>query len=47
MDVNVTPDKRQIFLEGERLLLAILKVGFFSLDIFHSLGESNQDNYNG
>ncbi|CAL1528442.1 unnamed protein product [Lymnaea stagnalis] len=25
VDVNVTPDKRQIFMEGERLLLAVLK----------------------
>lgn len=26
VDVNVTPDKRQIFVEGEQILLATLKV---------------------
>ena len=26
VDVNVTPDKRQIFVEGERHLLAVIKV---------------------
>ena len=26
VDVNVTPDKRQVFLEHEKLLLAIIKV---------------------
>lgn len=29
VDVNVTPDKRQIFVQNEKLLLATLKVGFF------------------
>ncbi|PVD37839.1 hypothetical protein C0Q70_00441 [Pomacea canaliculata] len=28
VDVNVTPDKRQIFVEGEQILLATLKVSF-------------------
>lgn len=31
VDVNVTPDKRQVFLEHEKLLIATVKVncGFF------------------
>lgn len=31
VDVNVTPDKRQIFVEGERLLLAILKTSLIKM----------------
>lgn len=31
MDVNVTPDKRQIFLQEEKLLLAILKSCLISM----------------
>ena len=27
VDVNVTPDKRQVFLEGEKMILAAVKVG--------------------
>ena len=26
VDVNVTPDKRQVFLEGEKMILAVVKV---------------------
>lgn len=26
VDVNVTPDKRQVFLEGEKIILATVKV---------------------
>ena len=26
VDVNVTPDKRQIFIENEKILLAVIKV---------------------
>ncbi|GFO28622.1 mismatch repair endonuclease pms2 [Plakobranchus ocellatus] len=31
VDVNVTPDKRQIFLEGERLLLAVIKTSLIKM----------------
>ena len=31
MDVNVTPDKRQIFLQEEKLLLAILKTSLINM----------------
>ncbi|ESO84069.1 hypothetical protein LOTGIDRAFT_108533, partial [Lottia gigantea] len=31
VDVNVTPDKRQIFLEGEKLLLAVIKTSLIKL----------------
>lgn len=31
VDVNVTPDKRQIFLQEEKLLLAILKTSLISM----------------
>ena len=29
VDVNVTPDKRQVFMEGEKILLATVKVKQF------------------
>lgn len=28
VDINVTPDKRQIFINNEKLLLATIKVSF-------------------
>ncbi|XP_059177944.1 mismatch repair endonuclease PMS2-like [Physella acuta] len=31
VDVNVTPDKRQIFLEGEKLLLAVIKTSLIQM----------------
>lgn len=31
VDVNVTPDKRQIFLQEEKLLLAILKTSLVAM----------------
>lgn len=31
VDVNVTPDKRQIFLQEEKLLLAILKTSLINM----------------
>lgn len=31
VDVNVTPDKRQIFLQEEKLLLAILKTSLIAM----------------
>lgn len=36
VDINVTPDKRQIFLQEEKLLLAVLKtslIGMFDSDV--------------
>ena len=32
VDVNVTPDKRQIFMEGEKILLATIKVSNLMLN---------------
>ena len=36
VDVNVTPDKRQVFLEGEKMILAVVKVKYyqFILSVF-------------
>ena len=31
VDVNVTPDKRQVFLEGEKMILAVVKVKYYQL----------------
>ena len=31
VDVNVTPDKRQVFLEGEKMILAVVKVKHYQL----------------
>ena len=36
VDVNVTPDKRQIFVQEEKLLLAIIKVNISSIYLPYS-----------